>query len=211
MDINDKEFEYLVLQHGKISDCSSDRKLWEHKYEQSLYDTYSTMKNSLPSNVEHILDIGGGLGGIDALLIKEHYTHQPTVWILDGLADAPTHIKADQTFSNSAVASEFLQRNGVNKVGFINPNLARQSPEFGGPVKFDLIISNASYCFHYGPQEYLEFIKYHSHEDTVMILDVRAYKDEWVQQLIEAGFNLRGVLFRAIKYDRLIFKRRQNA
>ena len=45
-------------------------------------------------------------------------------------------------------------------------------------LKFDLIFSHASYGYHYPISTYYDFIQKHSHKDTLIIVDIRNFKNQ---------------------------------
>ena len=194
MIVEKNHFEYLVIQHGKVSDHRHDFDEWKAAYEASLADIFSTIAPYLPAECNSLLDIGSGLGGIDVLVAK-HYSRQPQVYLLDGLNDAPVVEQSFKTFSNSAVAMDFQQKNGVRSIGCTDT-----VPDF----KFDLVHSYFAYGFHIHPGDYLVDLKKAVHDKTVLIFDVRRSKKEWLRELV-AAFGMPKVIFEAEKYVRLAF------
>lgn len=193
MIIEPRHFEYLSIQHGKVSDHRHDFEEWKKAYEASLAGIFDSIKPALPSKCDSVLDIGSGLGGID-ILVAKHYSPFPEVWLLDGIDDPPVVEQSFKTFSNFDVAHDFLIKNGLKKVA-----------PLGQPMmKFDLIHSYFAYGFHIHPGDYLDSIRIMRHKDTVLIFDVRKSKKEWLRDLVTA-FGTPKVLFSAEKYVRLAF------
>jgi len=197
--IEDKHFEYLSIQRGAVSDFRHTRLLWEDKYKDSLFDIYYSLVPGLPKNAMSILDVGSGLGGIDVLLHK-HYP-MSSICLLDGTNDLAEVISHNKPFSNRQVAHDFMVKNGVDTAWFIDPALV---PSVVSP-HFDLVVSFASYCFHYPPETYLEFIKANITDDAVLIFDVRKSQNHWFEALDKA-FEVQGTLGGADKYERMIYK-----
>ena len=194
MIVEPNHFEYLVIQHGCVSDHRHNFAKWKAAYEASLADIFSAIAPCLPAECSSVLDIGSGLGGID-VLVANHYSRQPHVYLLDGLNDAPVVEQSFKTFSNSAVAMDFQQKNGVRSIGCTD-----SVPNF----KFDLVHSYFAYGFHIHPGNYLADLKKAVHDKTVLIFDVRSSKREWLREFVEA-FGTPKVLHRAEKYVRLAF------
>jgi hypothetical protein len=172
--INDEHFEYLSIQRGEISDHRHDRKAWERAYAESIGGIVENVRPHLPAHCQAMLDIGGGLGGVDILLSRLYST--PSVHILDGLEDPPVVRSHASTFNNASVTLDFLAANGVQNAHVYYP---RPYPA----VQYDLIVSFAAYCFHIPPTTYFDILTEMSHPGTVFIFDVRATKPLWLEQL----------------------------
>lgn len=191
--VEKKHFEYLAIQHGKVSDHRHDFAAWKAAYEASLADIFTSVLPALPRECQSVLDIGSGLGGID-ILVAKHYPKQPKIVLLDGIDDEPVVKQSFKTFSNAAVADDFLRKNGVHQVGLFD----------GGERPFDLIHSYFAYGFHIHPGNYLQDILKVRHDKTVFIFDVRRSKREWLREFIEV-LGQPKVLHQAEKYVRLAF------
>ncbi|NJN00172.1 MAG: hypothetical protein HC793_00340 [Aquincola sp.] len=176
MIIEPKHFDYLVIQRGEVSDHRHDFNEWKNAYEKSLEEILASIEGHLPDRCTHLLDIGGGMGGIDVLLHR-HFGGKTEVHILDGLEDPPEVKSHANTFSNAEVASDFLRVNGVRSIGYHWP---RPLPH----LKFDLIVSFAAYCFHIPPTTYFDVLTQMSKPGTVFIFDVRASNTLWLEQLV---------------------------
>jgi SAM-dependent methyltransferase len=200
MIIDDSHFAYLSLQRGAIADLAGDRAAWCAAYAQSLQDDLASMAPHLPARCRTLLDVGSGLGGIDALL-NRHYRGTVHVRLLDGLDD-PAEVRLHrETYNSMAVAADFLGKNGVDYLGCYSPKWAR-APYDG--ATFELIVSLQSWCFHFGPEAYLDFVKRRCRPGTVLILDVRADKPLWRMQIGDA-FTEVACARAARKYNRLVF------
>lgn len=197
MIIEPSHFKYLVIQRGEVSDQRHDFKKWKAAYESSLLDIFSSIHPCLPQRCRSVLDIGGGLGGIDLLLVS-HYRADLQVCILDGL-DCPPEVQwHNKPFNHAGVTEDFHQKNGNEHIEVVFP---RPKP----PRKFDLIVSFAAYCFHIHPNDYLDVLRESMHEKTVLIFDVRRTKRDWLEVLVrEFGKPL--VLKQGEKFVRLAFR-----
>lgn len=187
LQVDDEHFEYLRLQKGAIEEFSDDRGMWQNLYEISLAEQFDSIKPFLPAHCWGVLDIGSGLGGID-VLIGRHYRalHRgpsdgwPFVHLLDGIDDKPEMILHRQTFNNMRVAKDFQVKNGMppGRFGYFGP----KDQHYMRP--YDLVVSFGSWGFHYPPSVYLPKLTGGGlHSDSVIILDVRASKPEWVEEL----------------------------
>lgn len=205
------EFEYLSLQCGDISDhlttkLCQDNVEWKRKYHEALYERYYSILPFLPDRAFNILDVGSGLGGID-ILLHSHYEGLSKIHLLDGDNDPPSHVKADTTFCNMEVADAFMKRNGVPNMTFV-PSLYALRPRYLRPIKppkMDLIVSFASYCFHFSPEAYLDYLLEASKPDTVLILDVRTGRPDWHQILIDHFGEPIPIVSRT-KWERMVYR-----
>lgn len=195
MIVEDSHFEYLKLQKGALHGLTDDRAAWLMAYEQSLEEDLASMEPHLPQVCRNVLDVGSGLGGIDVLLNQKY----PGLYVslMDGVDDPPVMTFHNRTYNDMKVARHFQNRNGVEKFGYYS------TPPIGA-VKFDLILSLGSWCFHYGPSAYLSFVKKCCHAGTILILDVRADQPLWRQELREV-FSEVGVALVKRKFNRLVF------
>jgi SAM-dependent methyltransferase len=165
--VPDFVYPYLVQQRGALDDMKDDRALWLGKYAEMLASEFRSIEPFLPKRCDTILDIGGGMGGIN-ILLNRHYGGGCSVSLLDGVDDLPQMTNHAETFSNFDIARNFLQLNGVERIHAIRPEAPR-APHF-----YDLVISLKSWCFHYPPSRYIDFVKSCSIKgQTQIIVDVR--------------------------------------
>jgi SAM-dependent methyltransferase len=166
--VTESAYPYLVAQVGAISDMRDDWQLWCRAYVDTLTSLYESIAPFLPKTCDAILDVGSGLGGIN-ILLNEHYGGKCHVSLLDGVNDPPEVTLHSKTFSNSNVARDFLKLNGVEDLAFIDANSAKMS----APRYYDLVVSFKSWCFHYEPSRYLDFVKECTVPGSTIIVDVR--------------------------------------
>lgn len=190
--------EYLALQKGKISDLATDLPAWTAAYNALIERDFRAIEPWIPKLCRSILDIGGGLGAIDVLLVRK-YGITCEVCILDGESDPPVMNLHRTTFNDMRVTADFLKKNGVEHFSYYVPD------KLENPRPFDLIISLGSWCFHYAPETYLDFVRSCCRAGTTLIVDVRKGKPEWSRAL-EKIFRLRAVLHLRPKFDRMVFQ-----
>lgn len=200
--VEDAHFEYLRLQKGKLHDLIGDRSKWLAAYEADLVNTYQEIREHLPQICWGMLDIGSGLGGIDALIYR-HYGDHPYVNLLDGEDDPPEMKLHRETFNSMRVARDFLIKNGVrsDRFGYLTTRA-----EF--VVKpYDVVMSFGSWCFHYEPNVYLPLLLSGGglHSDSRIIVDVRNDRPDYDQQLRE-GLEQVAVIRRSTKFARTVFR-----
>jgi hypothetical protein len=197
--IPESAFPYLVAQRGALDDMRGDRELWCRRYLEILDSEMRMVEPYLPTTCDAILDVGGGMGGID-ILLSRHFD-DCHVTILDGLSDPPMMEKHAETFSNMGAASEFLRVNGVSSFGFLDAN----TPARDASRLYDRIVSFKSWCFHLEPQRYLDFVvKSVIPGQTKLIIDVRKQPEHLETEYMRAltkEFRHIGSIFRGIKFE----------
>lgn len=197
--ITESAFPYLVAQRGALDDMRGDHDLWCRKYLEVLDSEMRLISTYLPSTCDAILDVGGGMGGID-ILLSRHY-NGCHVTILDGLSDPPSVEGHAETFSNMGAASEFLSGNGLASFDFLDANQPNPSP---GRL-YDLIVSFKSWCFHIQPAVYLQFVKSCVIPgQTQLIIDVRRQPEHIgaeYMRILTRHFRHMGCIFRGIKFE----------
>jgi SAM-dependent methyltransferase len=196
-------YPYLQMQRGAISDFAADSAdTWLLAYTNSLFSEFDSIEPYLPKVCETILDVGSGLGGIDALL-NQHYGGDCEICLLDGVDDHPMVESHAKTFNDMQVARRFLSANGVHRFSFIDA---------GNPMPpnffFDLVVSFRSWCFHLEPKLYLDFVRRYSIAGaTKLIVDVRRGKPEWLEDL-KMGFRHVDTIYQGAKFSTLLLEAR---
>lgn len=197
MIIEKKHFTYLVNQHGRVAHERDDFERWKAAYVASLDAIYANIAPVLPHQCGSILDVGSGLGGID-IHLSHHYGNEAHVCLLDGDNNDPEVKWSFEPHNSMSMAFDFLHKNGVTDLSSVGPG--RLDTRRKG--EFDLVVSFAAYGFHIHPGNYLEDLKKVTHDETVVILEVRRTKEEWLRAFVEA-FGQPKVLEREKKYVRL--------
>jgi SAM-dependent methyltransferase len=177
--IPQEAFPYLVAQRGALDDMRGDPGVWCTKYLDVIEAEMRLIEPYLPKRCASILDVGSGMGGIDAL-INEHYGGACHVTLLDGIDDSPTVELHRKTFNDMSIAARFLHANGVETMDWIDANDAHRSTS----RHYDLVVSFKSWCFHVEPARYLDLV--HAGcipGQTVLIIDVRRDKPAWLWEL----------------------------
>jgi SAM-dependent methyltransferase len=205
--VTDEAFPYLVLQQGRLDHLKHDRRAWEAAYNAKMAELMRSIEPHLPDACNNVLDIGGGMGGIDALLARR-FGPDCEVTILDGEADLPVMTLHRKTFSHKDVCKAFLEANGVRpeRFSYVAPDL-RATP--GACMQpFDLVVSFGSWCFHYPPEEYLAFVKRTCRPGATLIIELRLGGTyDWQADLLEA-FDPVGVAGASDKFIRVVYAAR---
>lgn len=203
--IPDSVYPYLRVQKGEINHIE-DRKEFEAAYNNGLCDLFNAMLPHIPKDMKSSLDIGSGMGGID-ILLQRHFNHK--VFLLDGVSDLPVCVKHDIPFNNSRITESFFFENNCHAINsYWDPKIKHFTEAVlkkGDLYKYDLILSVGSYCFHYSPLLYLDFVKASCHKDTVLIFDVRNRHADWLEILRE-NFTEVAVLVESEKFTKRVFK-----
>lgn len=201
--VNQKHFEYLRLQKGSLDKYADNFPLWFDHYKEGLQEDFDLIEFWLPEKCQSLLDVGSGLGGIDAL-INHYYGGEVAVRLLDGEDDPPLMKLHRQTFNNMDVARDFLKLNGVGKFSYVTPYSAIYAGSF---FVSDLVLSLGSWCFHYPASLYLPFVKRSLAPGGTLIVDVRNDHDDWLADLL-TEFDEAGVVAIRKKWTRRVFRAR---
>lgn len=195
--ISDEAFQYLAIQQGAINDFAGERWAWARAYHDSVFAVYESIARFLPDRMSRIIDIGSGLGGIDAIL-NQHYGGFVEVCPVDGAADEPVMHTHASTFNSEKVTRAFLSANGVMRCSYFSPHALPKS------LNTKLIISVASWCFHYPPGTYLSFVKASLAPGGILIVDVR--RDKPWRELLSQSFEEIGIAHKGRKADRIVYQ-----
>lgn len=207
---------YLLVQQGRINGLEGAD--WLKAYADGLHANLDQIRPLLPETIAGVLDIGGGMGGIDAL-INHEFGGNLDVVIVDGDRDAPIKVKqpagaVSKTYSNCAAAFEFLVANGVIHPKFLiapaDPDVKFEKAFLSTIEPVDLVLGVQAWGFHFPPSLHLPLAYAFSKIGTVWILDVRVQDSgsPWAAQLyseerLEPIGDLEGL---TDKYRRLAFK-----
>lgn len=172
-------------------------KLWHSNgYQTKKRAGFDALDNYLPQAPVRILDIGCGLAW-ESQLFNEKYNTE--LWLLDG--DVSSNKNKDPEKSNWGkwhdkpdtllfyhsldVIDQHLKEAKVSNYHLIDTNNIN-IPE---DIKFDVITSWLSCGFHYPVSTYKDLILKHSHENTVIAMDLRLNKHTKLPT-IEPGMEL---------------------
>jgi cyclopropane fatty-acyl-phospholipid synthase-like methyltransferase len=199
MIIKPAHFKYLYIQRGEVSDAFKQGfDHWQSAYEESLKAIAENIEPALPADCRHVLDVGGGMGGIGILLGQRYERVRYSV--LDG-TDDPAEVRSHHfTFNNASVAKDFLNANGMIHCQWYPTS----TTEFSH--KFDLVVSFAAWGFHIIPGDYLELVESALAPGATIILDVRKSRPDYLRTLLEAFGEPQHVLQRGKKHVRLAWR-----
>lgn len=146
------------------------------EYVRAIRQDFEMILPHLPERADRILDIGCGLAFIDVLLYRHFASDEgPLINLLDRSSSdtLPAYGFSDrQEFYNSLdLSAEVLRRNGIPASDI---KLFDAGAEDGFPAApLDLVISIASWGFHYPVSTYLERVHSRLSHGGHLILDVR--------------------------------------
>lgn len=179
-------------------------------YQQSKKINFQILDEYLINKPKNILDIGCGLAW-ESRLFNEKYGCE--LWLLDGDADEGNKNKSltstDVNYHDSAEDLLFYNsfkrlREELDKLKTKNYNLIDcNNIQIADDLKFDLITSWVSCGFHYPISTYKDLIKKHSHDNTVVAMDVRSRKGKLY---LEEGIEIIDTIQVTAKYSTLILK-----
>lgn len=146
------------------------------EYQQSKQQVYQQVLTFMQQRnlaFDRILDIGAGYAHISEQFQKNWGSQ---LWFIEGDFQGTGSRTASygpvenmQYYLSHRELTEYWQSRGIDYTLIAPETLA----QFSEPVKFDLVYSWISAGFHYPARVYREFIKKHSHDNTVIIIDSR--------------------------------------
>jgi len=173
---------FMVAQRGDFANVASDPELWRECVSRELEETYARIRLWF-KRPARILDIGSGVGAIDALLCNRMGCFATLV---DGEDGNGVALKHNEPFGNRLITEKFMALNGVRDDSweYCNPSQLLSRAALLEP--YDIVLSLRSWCFHYAPSSYLRFVKRHVRLGSVIMVDVRRHYQHWQQELEEA-------------------------
>lgn len=144
-------------------------------YSEEIRAYLEALSPHLPKQCETLLDIGCGIGGVDVFL-NDHYKDSIKKTILldrtELTRDYYTSFRETAAACNSLpTAKSILEINGVdsNSIHTVDVNTA----DFPVNERIDLCISSIAWGYHFPVETYLKQVRAISHENTVLVIDIR--------------------------------------
>jgi hypothetical protein len=150
---------------------------WNEKFKLGVFN--------LPDN-SIILDIGGGVGLLDIVLLK-YLNNNSVIHILDktAITKKNKHWGADHGFyNNRQVTLDLIESNNIPSASL---NFINISDDW--PSKLDLIMSNNSYLWHYPKEIYWDKIKPYAVNNCKLAFDIFNRENTDYVQEIEQDIN----------------------
>jgi len=145
----------------------------EGYYKNNQLKTFEIVDNYLKSKPTTILDIGAGFAYVSQLF-QEKYNSD--LYLLDGEFDGNVdkrHNKYGSTETMSFYAPLKDLKTHYDSQGMRYVQVDANNVNIDKDVKFDLIYSFLSCGFHYPIGTYINLMLNHSHDNTVIIMDIR--------------------------------------
>lgn len=150
--------------------------VWEsNEYRDVKQVSFELLDSFLKQPPKIILDIGCGLAFESEMFQKKYNCN---LYLLDGDFESTKDATRDRKYGPSDsmafyskipdLINSFDQRN--LRYNFINANNISLPPD----LTFDLIYSNVSCGFHYPLSTYLQVLRKHSNENSIMIFDINS-------------------------------------
>lgn len=156
--------------------------VWQNdEYLKSKEISFNLLESFLTNSPKNVLDIGCGLAFESEMFQKKYNCN---LYLLDGDFEDSKNATRDRKFGSadtmafyskiSDLQKSFNERN--LKYTFVDAN----NIELPKNLKFDLIYSNVSCGFHYPLNTYLNLLKDHTDENSIMIFDIhtRYFKEQ---------------------------------
>ncbi len=174
-------------------------------YNADMRRHYDNIAPYLPARFANVLDIGCGLGGINAFVYASS-ENKPEIWLLDkdGISSGRKtgyhpSAKSFSNYNSFAAAKAILKNSGIPQDKIMCIDIA--TDPFPAAQKFDCIYSFLSWGFHYPLETYAKQVREALSDKGVLILDVRRGTAE--ADKIEAMFARPArVILDAVKFQR---------
>jgi SAM-dependent methyltransferase len=175
-------------------------------YQQHKQENFDLLDTYLDTPPKTILDIGCGLGWESRLFNKKYGTE---LYLLDGDFDdnaQDDRVQQQARYTTDAKNFAFYYkldflRNELDKLNTQNYHLVDcNNIDISEDIKFDVITSWVSCGFHYPVNTYRDLIRKHSHENTVVVMDLRILAKQ-TQPIVEDGVEVIEIINTRSKYN----------
>ncbi len=144
-------------------------------YSSLMSNEVSIMHKFLKQN-QNILSIGGGIGGLEVMIMKEFNLSNITFVEKNYISKKIRYgwdYKNSEGYNNLSIMRDLLLDNDISSSRFKIINFDREKlPK----DNFDLVVSLYSLDYHYDFNIYLEYLKINTNKDSVIIFDTIRYK-----------------------------------
>jgi hypothetical protein len=174
-------------------------------YQAHKKQNFELLTQYLESPPKRVMDIGCGLAW-ESRMFQQHYDSE--LWLLDGDYDDNDH--ESRTQMQACYCADVKDFAFYYRLDFLRGELDRLKTKnyhlidcnnicIEDNIKFDMITSWVSCGFHYPVNTYRDLILAHSHEDTVIVMDLRI-PAKAPGPVIDTGIEIVSVLNRRPKY-----------
>ncbi len=175
------------------------------RYPARMESEWATIAPYVPDDVQDIMDIGCGLGGIDVMIARHHPVDK--IVLVDGNGDLSLRGKlgfktAQKAWADVRIAEEFVRANArVFEIVAANPAIV-----WSAVGDLDLIVSLRSWGHHYPAATYAALAFGALRNGGRSILDIRRNTDGR-KQMEAAGFRFLAICDEGKKHQRMVFER----
>ena len=153
----------------------NNRKHISKEYFNVSNKEYIFLKKFIRPQDKNILSIGGGLGGVECIILSNHSNVFMDMIERDFISKKIRYFfNPDEAYNKLNLTKEFILMNSLNAKNFL---LFDYENKHTIKKKYDLIFSLFSMDYHYDLINYYEFFKNNSHKETNFIFDTVRYKE----------------------------------
>lgn len=146
----------------------------------------------------YVLDIGSGLGAIDAVMIREFGCH---VTMVDGEDGGPVSVRHNEPFCSRDAVERFMDENSISSKDY----MYCAPRHIGEPMFFNLVVSFRAWCFHFPPEYYLRLVRDSCPPGARIIVDMRREHADWRAHMRECFYEV-AVIEQQDKFERVVFE-----
>lgn len=175
-------------------------------YQAHKQQNFELLDKILPESPKRILDIGCGLAWESRMCQQKYGTE---LWLMDGDYDdndhGPFRTQMQACYCEDVKDFAFYYRldylqNQLDQLGTTNYHLIDcNNIDIEDHIKFDVITSWVSCGFHYPASTYRDLIIKHSHDHTVIVMDLRILA-KTICPIVDAGMEIVSTLQTRPKY-----------
>lgn len=139
------------------------------RYYEISNKEYDTIKSNLKKDNCSLLSIGGGLGGIESIILSQNKNVKVDIIEKDFVSSKIKYFwNPKEAYNKLNLTKKFLANNSKHNTNFQVFNFENKE---NIKKKYDVIISLFSMDYHYDLKIYKDFLQKNSHKDTVYIFD----------------------------------------
>jgi SAM-dependent methyltransferase len=145
----------------------------QESYHKAKYRSFELIDSFLTTPPKRILDIGCGLA-FESEQFQKKYNCE--LYLLDGDFDDTVNRERDKKYGNADSMKFYTKLDTLAKSyddrGMTYQQINANDININDDVIFDLVYSNVSCGFHYPIATYLDLLKKHTDDNSIMIFDV---------------------------------------
>ncbi len=145
------------------------------KYLEISIAEYTSIKKFLKNDDNNILSIGGGLGGVECIMLSNHKNIKIDILERDFISSKIKYFwNPEEAYNKLDLTRKFLIENSKYNKNFKVYNFEKKNEI---KTKYDVIISLYSMDYHYNLNIYKNFMLKNTHEKTIFIFDTIRAKE----------------------------------